>query len=155
MEMLKRIQERNYFNPTKSVEVNEQDFLRILRGEVIKSKPFMIVGIKEGSPLESWAGQEWGVNKYELAHQKAIWYGKIVAQSQSRIIFPPKTWIGFNPNPATPLGRFAGGELKVEPWKFGGFMQLDKDLFYKTMVSNLSMERIVLLINQVYAHSTA
>ncbi len=155
MGILKRIRERNYFNPTKSVEVNEQNFLRILRGEVIEGKPFMIVGVKAGSPLESWAGQEWGTNKYELAHQQSSWYGKIVARSESRIIIPPSSWIGFNPNPATPLGRFAGGEFKVEPWRFGGFMQVDKDLFYKTFVSDLSVEKIVFLINQIYAHSTS
>lgn len=152
MNLLKKIKERNYFNPNKNIEVNEQDFLRILRGEVVESKPFMIVGIKAGSPLESWAGQEWGVNKYALAHEQAHWYGKFTSQDQSRIIFPPKIWMGFNPNPATPLGRFASGEFQVEPWRFGGFMQLDKDLLNKTFVSDLPVEKIVQLINQVYAH---
>jgi hypothetical protein len=111
----------------------------------------MVIGVNESSPINSWAGRQWGFNGYENAQGEANWYGKITAESSSRIIIPPRTCIDFHYKSQSPLGaKIHISEFETEPWRFGGFMQLDKDSFCRTLVSNLTINEVIDSIRQVY-----
>jgi hypothetical protein len=153
---------REYFRPHESDAVSLEDFLKVLRGEVFNPRrvenpqtacdyAFMIVGVNENSPINSWAGREWGVNSYGIAQGQSSWYGKFTAEGSSRLVIPPKTEVDFHYKSRSPLGvKIYIAEFEVEPWRFGGFMQLDKDLNYRTLVSNLTTKEVAGAIRQTY-----
>lgn len=151
-----KLKTRNYFHPEKSIEVAEEDFVKILKGEVFNPNfpnadyAYMVVGVSKNSPLNSWAGQKWEVNSYENAHECALWYGKFCCEYSSRIIVPKKLEIDFNPHSNFPLGKFYIENFTGWPWAGGGFMQTDKDIFNRTLVSDLSIERVLDLFIKVY-----
>lgn len=160
-----RLKARNYFNPQKSLDVSMEDFLKILNGQVVNpirlEDPgtrcgycFMVVGVDEKSPLNSWAGRDWGANGYELAHENAKWYGKFNSEGMSRIIIPQKrVSVDFNQYLKSRQGKIYIETFDIAPWRTGGFMQADKDLFNrKTLVSHLSARDISQAIRQVYGN---
>ncbi len=148
--LIRNFRERNYFNPAENLVVDQENFLKILKGEVERGQNYMVVGVAEGHVINSWAGQRWGVNSYELAQEGALWYGKFTTDQQSRILVPPNNWLGFDPFSKTELGKFFAGKFNIEPWRAGGFMQLDKDLNNRTLVSNLSAEEVMDSVNLIY-----
>jgi hypothetical protein len=156
--LLYKFKTRNYFNPKESIEVNEEDFMKILRGEVFNPHfpnadyAYMVVGASKKSPLNSWAGQEWGSNGYENAHEEALWYGKFAIEHGGRIVIPfSSRQIDFNPCSQFRWARFRVSEFDVFPWRGGGFMQVDKDIFSRTLVSNLNIDAMEDLVGQVYS----
>ncbi len=154
---------REYFRPSESTFVTSDDFLKVLKGEMFNpirlENPktscdygFMVVGVDKKSPINSWAGQKWGSNGYETSHSESWWYGKISAESSSRIIIPPRTQIDFHYKSNSYLGgKIHISTFEIEPWSFGGFMQSDKDWGNRILVSNLSVEQVVNAVKQVYA----
>lgn len=159
---LYQIKTRNYFHPEKSTEVNEEDFMKILRGEVFNPRSkqldseryadyaYMVVGVSKDSPLNCWAGQEFGSNGYWKAHEHSIWYGKFCCEHHSRIIIPNSLEIEFNPNSKNSLGRYSSEIFTGKPWHGGGFMQVDKDIFTRTLVSDLTVNQIIEFFRKVY-----
>ncbi len=157
-----QLKTRNYFHPEKSVGVNEEDFMKILKGEVFNPQSreldfrryadyaYTIVGVSETSPLNSWAGHPWGANGYWNAHEHALWYGKFCCDHSSRIIVPGEIEINFNPHSKISFGRSSFEIFKGKPWYGGGFMQADKDIFTRTLISDLSASKVIQCFNSVY-----
>lgn len=154
--ILYKIKTRNYFDPTDSTEVFEGDFIKILRGKVFNPHHsnadynYMVVGVSENCPLNNWAGRRWGPNGYDHAHECSLWYGKFCCESSSRIIIPGKLDIRFNPNSKLLLGKSYLENFSGQPWIGGGFMQVDKDIFTRTLVSDLTVEQVLDLFTKVY-----
>lgn len=160
--ILYKIKTRNYFHPEKSTEMNEEDFMKILRGEVFNPRSkqldseryadyaYMVVGVSKDSPLNCWAGREFGSNGYWNAHEQSIWYGKFCCEHPSRIIIPGEIEINFNPNCKLSFGRSSLELFNGKPWYGGGFMQADKDIFTRTLVSDLSASKVIQCFKSVY-----
>lgn len=151
-----KLKTRNYFHPEKYADVGEEEFMKILKGDVFNPHhpnadyTYMVLGVSKDSPLNCWVGTEWGVNGYWNAHENALWYGKFCCEHSSRIIIPGEIEINFNPNSRFSFGRASLESFKGKPWYGGGFMQLDKDLRNKVLVSDLSASKVIRCFNSVY-----
>ncbi|VVB80383.1 Uncharacterised protein [uncultured archaeon] len=152
-----KFKSRDYFHPEKSIEVVEGDFLKILQGEVFNPNfsgedyLFMIVGVSENSPLNSWAGQQWGPNGYPNAHNGALWYGQFSCKSHSTIVVPERTRMVFNPFSKSVFSHYLIEASRGQPWLEPGFMDIKKDLFARTLVSSLDVEEVTRLYLPFYA----
>ena len=92
---------KDLFNPRSNVNVSQDQFLQILRGEVINPNmlpfsrrdgdyPFMVVGVPEDNLLNSWAGKEFGLEGYKKAHDRVSWYARVSCEGESRVVFPSR-----------------------------------------------------------------
>ena len=90
---------KDYFRPHESIDVNEIELLKILRGEVVNPRrlenvktscdfDYYLISVPKGSPLNSWAGQTWGPNCFEIAEADSNWYGRFFCERESHIVIP-------------------------------------------------------------------
>ena len=100
-----KIKTKGYFNPELNagkprVDISREDFLQILSGDIVNPDrlispkmqtdySFMLVGTPIGAPLNSWAGQKWGVDSFDNVQLYSDWYAKIYCENNdSYVVFP-------------------------------------------------------------------
>ncbi|MBP7708061.1 hypothetical protein KA107_00110 [Candidatus Pacearchaeota archaeon] len=140
-----------FLNPSLASEVSRINFLKILRGEVVNpfrlenpqthcDYSYFVVGAPYKSPLNSWAGQPWGPNCFEIAEEQSLWYGRFYTERTSTLIVPSKkTIVMFNPKSDSPLGKVACTKYVHPLYQTGGTFQADKT-GDRTLLSSLDLE---------------
>jgi hypothetical protein len=152
---------RDYFRPHESIEVGREDFLKILRGEVVNpnrlSRPkdfvdysYFIVGVTKNSPLNCWARQKTEPNTFWNAEQSAVWYGRFFCERDSTLIVPyMKSFVSFNPHSKNLLGKIFSGSFVQPLYLTGGVFQEDK-IGDRILVSDLSVSDLQKCLKEVY-----
>lgn len=140
---------RGFFNPDLNIDVSRNQFLQILSGDIINpyrlidpkktvDYSFMLLGVPEQSPLNSWAGQTWGSSGYENAHLYSDWYAKISCGSDSHVVFPKQKWVFyFDPRSNYSRGKKFDSvrDLEIALSEGSSIIGLDRDL--KVLVSDI------------------
>lgn len=152
---------RNYFRPHESIEVGEQDFLKILRGQVVNPNrlenfrravdySYFVVGVSFNSPLNCWRGQKTEPNTFWNVEEYSVWYGRFFCEWESTLVVPKeKQFAIFNPTSSSPFGKFCSSTYSQPLYLTGGVFQEDK-IGDRILVSDLSVSDLEKCFIQVY-----
>jgi hypothetical protein len=153
---------RDFFRAHESREVGREDFLKILKGEVVNPRrlenslsrvdwTYFVVGVVKNSPLNSWAGQTTGPNNYEIVEENSTWYGRFSCETSSQIIIPSeKLRIIFDPNSDSLLGKIVCSNYVNPLYLTGGFFQTDK-VGDRILVSDINKHELAECFQRIYS----
>lgn len=144
-----------FFNPNLNIDVSRDQFLQVLRGEVVnpnmltsvkygEDHHFMVVGVPEGSALNSWAGKNWGQYGYEKAHERVSWYARVSCEEESKLVFPSKNlYFKFDSHSKKSEKKAypSSADLEFVLFKSDSERHIDNGL--KVLVSDLAEEEVL------------
>lgn len=142
---------KGFFNPDLEISVDRNSFMQIIQGKVINPRRlenpktnvdygYFLVSVPYRCSLNSWAGQKWGPNNFEIAEERSNFYGLLSCEGESSIIIPSKKEIiRFNPKSSTNLGKFGFSSYVTPLYRTGGSYQADK-VGQKILLTSLSIQ---------------
>jgi len=150
-----RRETRGFFNPDLNIDVSRNQLLQILSGDIVNpyrlSDPkkqvdysFMLLGVQEQSPLNSWAGKKWSSSGYENAHLYSEWYAKISCSKDSHVVFPKQNLVFyFDPRSNYSWGKKFDSITDLETALIEGHPAISPERDLKVLVSNLGSDEVL------------
>jgi len=118
---------------------------RLISPKMQTDYSFMLVGTPIGAPLNSWAGQKWGVDSFDNVQLYSDWYAKIYCEkNDSYVVFPNQSlFFHFDPRSEYNCGKNFDSANELERTLFEGksITLLDRDL--KILISDLSADEVL------------